>query len=49
MPGIEVGVACSGSAMRAGRSAAEENGGGGALVSSGRGGGVGDCVRSRRS
>ena len=42
MPGIEVGVAYSGSATRAGGSAAEENGGGGALVSSRRGGGVGE-------
>jgi len=42
MPGIEVRVACSGSAMRAGGSAAEENGGGGAPLSSGQGGGVGE-------
>ena len=42
MPGIEVGVACSGGTTRAGGSAAEENGGGGAPVSSGRGGGVGE-------
>ena len=42
MPGIEVGVACSGGATRSGGSAAEENGGGGAPVSSGRGEGVGE-------
>ena len=42
MPGIEVGVACSGGATRAGGSAAEENGGGGAPVRIGRGGGVGE-------
>ena len=33
MPGIEVGVDCSGGVTRAGRSAAEKNGGGGAPVS----------------
>jgi hypothetical protein len=42
MAGIEVGVACSGGATRAGGLAEEENGGGGAPVSSGRGGGVGE-------
>ena len=42
MPGIEVGVGCSGGATRACGSAAEENSGGGAPVSSGRGGGVGE-------
>ena len=42
MAGIEVGVACSGGATRAGGSAAEENGGGGAPMSSGRGRGVGE-------
>ena len=41
MPEIEVEVACSGGATRAGGSAEEENGGGSALVSFGRGGGVG--------
>jgi hypothetical protein len=41
MPGIEVGVACSGSVTSAGGSVVEVNGGGGAPVSSGRGGGVG--------
>jgi len=33
MPGIEVGVDCSGGVTRAGGSAAEKNGGGGAPVS----------------
>ena len=33
MPGIEVGVGCSGGAMRAGRLATEKNGGVGAPVS----------------
>jgi hypothetical protein len=33
MPGIEVGVGCSGGAMRASGSAAEKNGGVGAPVS----------------
>jgi hypothetical protein len=42
MPGIEIGVACSGGATRTGGSAVEENGGGGTPVSSGRGGGVGE-------
>jgi hypothetical protein len=42
MPRIEVRVAYSGGATRAGRSAAEENSGGSASVSSGRGGGVGE-------
>ena len=37
MPGIEVGVACSGGATRAGGSAAKENGGGSAPVRIGRG------------
>jgi hypothetical protein len=42
MPGIEVGVPCSGGATRVGGSAAEENDGVGAPVSSGQGGGVGE-------
>jgi hypothetical protein len=41
MPGIEVGVACSGGTTRAGGLAAEENGGGGDPASSGQGEGVG--------